>query len=332
MNIKTIVQALEEGAPPEYQESYDNAGLIAGDPQWEAKSALLCLDATEAVVDEAIAIGSNLIIAHHPIVFRPLKRFNGKNYVERTLIKAIRNDIAIYAAHTNLDNVFHQGVNGAIAKRLGLLDTRILAPKQVWKKMSIRLPETKQTLAKEALIPFRGIRTDWMSEGRVEIVCQQAQQFSVQAALEEALKQPLFAEVFPLESPTADVGSGMIGRLPSPLEETAFLRHVKEKMNAAVIRHTALRNKPIEKVAVCGGSGGFLLPQAIAQGADVFVTADYKYHEFFDAEGRILIADIGHFESEQFTIELFYEILSEKFPNFALHCTKVNTNPVHYFV
>lgn len=263
MKIQSLIAALEEVAPPVLQEGYDNAGLIAGNLQWETRGAVLCLDVTEEVVGEAIALGYNLVIAHHPIVFRALKRFTGKNYVERTLIKAIKNDIAVYAAHTNLDNVFHRGVNAKIAERLGLTHTRILAPR---------------------------------------------------------------------EEASPEIGSGMIGRLPQGLPELDFLRMIKEKMRAGVVRHTELRDRPVEMVALCGGSGGFLLPQAIAQGADVFITADYKYHEFFDAEGLILIADIGHFESEQFTIELFYEILSEKFPNFALHCTKVNTNPVRYLV
>ena len=263
MNIQTLIGALEAVAPPALQEGYDNAGLIAGNPEWEASGAVLCLDATEEVVGEAVDLGCNLVIAHHPIVFRPMKRFSGDSYVERALIRAIKNDVAIYAAHTNLDNVLYRGVNAKIAEQLGLTGTRILAPK-----------------------------TDL----------------------------------------TPDIGAGLIGQLPEAIDEKDFLRQLMEKMRAGVVRHTAFRNRPIKTVALCGGSGGFLLPRAIAQGADIFITADYKYHEFFDAEGRILIADIGHFESEQFTIELFYEILSEKFPNFALHCTKVSTNPVHYFV
>jgi dinuclear metal center YbgI/SA1388 family protein len=333
MDIQTLLRALEEVAPPVYQESYDNAGLIAGNPGWVARGAVLCLDATEAVVEEAIALGCNLVIAHHPIVFKPLKRFTGKNYVERTLIKAIKHDIAIYAAHTNLDNVFHQGVNARIAERLGLVDTQILAPRQVWKKMLAEVPENKLTRAMEALSKFAGIRTHWFPDARrLEIICYQPQQSGIQAALEEAADQRVFTEIFPLETLSDQVGAGMIGRLPVPVEETDFLMQLKEKMKASVVRHTVLLNRRVQRVAICGGSGGFLLPQAMARGADIFITGDYKYHEFFDADGQILIADIGHFESEQFTVELFYEILSGKFPNFALHYTKVNTNPVHYFV
>ncbi|MBK7409255.1 MAG: Nif3-like dinuclear metal center hexameric protein [Saprospirales bacterium] len=336
MKIQSILHALEEVAPPVYQEGYDNAGLITGNAQAEVSGAVLCLDATEAVIDEAIALHCNLVIAHHPIVFKAIKRFTGKNYVERVIIKAIKHDIAIYAAHTNLDNVFHKGVNAKIAERLGLSETRILAPKQVWKKLRTQIPADHRVQVGEALSGISDIRIFWSAPSEetlgLEVTAPQAREYAVQQAIQSVLPQPVFLEIFALESPTADIGSGMIGRLPHPVQEEHFLRLVKEKMNTAVIRHTPFLGNPIQKVALCGGAGGFLLPQAIAQGADIFITGDYKYHEFFDADGRILIADIGHFESEQFTIELFYEILSEKFHNFALHYTKVNTNPVRYLI
>jgi len=260
MLVQDILHILESIAPPHLQESYDNAGLIVGDPAREVSGILFCLDSTEAVVEEALALGCNLVIAHHPIVFRGLKRFNGSNYVERTVMQAIREGVALYAIHTNLDNVYRQGVNAKIAEKLGLTDTRILLPRP----------------------------------GAPEI------------------------------------GAGLIGLLPEPVAETDFLLQVKTALRASCVRHTALRNRPVRSVAVCGGSGSFLLPEALRAGADVFVTADFKYHEFFDAEGRLVIADIGHYESEQFTIELLYQIIREKFPTFALHCTKVNTNPVFY--
>lgn len=260
MQIQEIIGILENIAPPWLQESYDNAGLIVGDPQREVSGILFCLDSTEAVVEEALALGCNLVIAHHPIVFRGLKRFNGSTYVERTVMQAIRQGVALYAIHTNLDNVYRQGVNAKIAEKLGLTDTRILLPRP----------------------------------GEVEI------------------------------------GAGLIGFLPEPVAETDFLLQVKTALRVSCMRHTALRNRSVRSVAVCGGSGSFLLPEALRAGADVFVTADFKYHEFFDAEGRLVIADIGHYESEQFTIELLYQIIREKFPTFALHCTKVNTNPVFY--
>jgi len=260
MKINDIISILEAIAPPHLQESYDNSGLIVGDPNAEVKGVLFCLDSTEAIVEEAIARGCNLIVAHHPIVFRGLKRFNGANYVERTVIKAIRQQVSIYAIHTNLDNVYKQGVNAKIAERLGLTETRILAPKT----------------------------TDF------------------------------------------EIGAGLLGNLPKPLEEAVFLLHVKKMLKTNCIRHTALRGKPVRKVAVCGGSGSFLLPEALRAKVDAFVTADFKYHEFFDAEGKLVIADVGHYESEQFTIELLRDIVQEKFPTFALHLTEKNTNPVFY--
>lgn len=260
MKIKEITQILEAIAPTHLQESYDNAGLITGDPEQEVTGILFSLDAIESVVEEAIRKGCNLVVSHHPIVFRGLKRFNGSNYVERTVIQAIRNDIALYAIHTNLDNVLHRGVNERIAQQLGLQNLRILSPKP-------------------------GM------EG---------------------------------------VGSGVVGELPAPVDELDWLQQLKTTMKAGCVRHTAPTGRPVQRVAVCGGSGSFLLPAALKAEADVFVTADFKYHEFFDAEGRLVIADIGHFESEQFTINLLFEIISEKYPNFALHLTEQNTNPIRY--
>ncbi len=270
MTIKEIISHLESIAPIAYQESYDNAGLIVGDSESNIEAALLCLDVTEEVVEEAINLGCQLIVAHHPIIFRGLKKLNGSNYVERTVIKAIRNNVAIYAIHTNLDNVFANGVNAKIAEKLRLQNIQILSPRV--------LPTTAHSGNEEA-----------------------------------------------------KVGAGMIGTLPQQMPESDFLRHLKTKMNTALIRHTRLLNHPVKTIAVCGGSGSFLLQDAIAKGADMFITGDFKYHEFFDAEGKIVIADIGHYESEQFTPELLREIIAGKFPTFALHLTKVITNPVHYF-
>jgi dinuclear metal center YbgI/SA1388 family protein len=260
ITISDITSVLEAIAPPHLQESYDNAGLIVGRPDMAVTGILFCLDSTEVVVEEAVRKGCNLIVAHHPIVFRGLKRFNEANYVERTIALAIRREVAIYAIHTNLDNVLRQGVNSAIAERLGLTDTRILAPR----------PDAPE------------------------------------------------------------IGAGLLGQLPEPMPEMDFLQHVKDRMKAGVVRYTALRNRPVQRVAVCGGSGSFLLGQARRAGADVLVTADFKYHEFFDAEGEIVVADIGHYESEQFTIQLLFDIIQKKFSTFALSCTEVNTNPVFY--
>ena len=262
VKIKEITAHLESIAPLYLQESYDNAGLITGDPNWEVTNVLCSLDCTEAVVEEAVERGCNLVVAHHPIVFRGLKRLNGRNYVERTIIKAIKQDVAIYAIHTNLDNVLYRGVNAKIAERLGLLNTEILLAK----------PEVANPA----------------------------------------------------------IGAGVIGELPTAMQEAAFLQWLKQTMLTGCVRHTRLLGKPIQTVALCGGSGSFLLPAAIARRADVYITADFKYHEFFDADGHLVIADIGHFETEQFTIDLLHEIISEKFTTFAPLKTSVNTNPVHY--
>lgn len=263
--IHTLTTYLDTIAPPVFQESYDNVGLLVGNPNTAVSGVLVCLDSTEDVIEEAMAKSCNVVVAHHPIIFRGLKRLTGSNYVERTVLKAIKNDIAIYAIHTNLDNMYYRGVNTKIAEVLGLTDTRLLAPRQV-------------------------------------------------ASADEP--------------PT--VGSGMIGRLTQPMPEADFLVYLKNRMKAGCVKYTTLRGKNVQTVAVCGGSGGFLLPDAIARGADVFVTSDMKYHEFFDADGKIIVADIGHFESEQFTIQLLSEIISEKFANFAVHCAEVATNPVQY--
>ena len=260
MLIKDIMAVLERVAPPHLQETYDNSGLLVGNLETTVTGILCCLDSTEAVVEEALRKGCNLIVAHHPIVFRGLKRLNGTNYVERTVIRAIQAGVAIYAIHTNLDNVHRQGVNAKIAEKLGLQRTTILAPR----------------------------------------------------------------------SGSEDVGAGLLGELASPLAEVNFLQLLKDQLYTACVRHTALLAKPVQRVAVCGGSGSFLLAAARQAGADVFVTADFKYHEFFDADGQILIADVGHYESEQFTIHLLHDIIREKFPTFAVHCTELNTNPVFY--
>ncbi len=338
MKIKELTTYLETIAPPVYQESYDNAGLIVGDPNAEIEGVLFCLDSTEAVVAEAIGKGCNLVVAHHPIVFRGLKQLTGRNYVERTVIKAIKNDIAIYAIHTNLDNVYQQGVNAKICAKLGLENTRILAPKQVQRRLAVPVaPDSlkiiRNLLLNAGLTEVNALsQISYTADGSEEFVRLEATMPSgLERKVQSILRRhDLRAEVFDLNTPSASVGSGMIGELPAPLSELDFLKQLKETMHAGCVRHTAILGKDVQTIAVCGGAGGFLLRDAIGQGADVFVTADYKYHEFFDADGKIVIADIGHFESEQFTIELLYEIISKKFSNFALHCTEVKTNPVYY--
>jgi dinuclear metal center YbgI/SA1388 family protein len=362
--IRAVTAYLEQIAPPVYQESYDNSGLIVGDPQAIVTGIVISLDATEAVVDDAIARGANLIVAHHPIVFKGLKKFNGRNYVERTVMKAIKHDIAIYAIHTNLDNMLYNGVNTRFAEMLGLQNCHILVPKrQTLNHLVTYVPLAQKQQVLDALFaagagqigdykncsftlegtgtfqptgnanPTIGTLNELESvhEARIEVLIPSHLSNSVLRALRQAHPYEEVAYYMTtIENTNQEVGSGMIGTLETAMDEMDFLKQLKSTMQCSVVRHTKLFGKPIQRIAVCGGSGSFLLQDAIAQGADVFVTADYKYHEFFDAENKIIIADIGHFESEQYTISLIFDVLSKKYRNFALYCTTVNTNPVHY--
>jgi len=259
MKIQEVTQFLETIAPLHHQEQYDNAGLLVGNHDTEVTGVLVSLDTTEQVVEEAFERGCNLIVSHHPIIFSGLKRLNGYHYIERAVIKAIKHDIAIYAIHTNLDNVLQNGVNERIAKKLQLRDIEILRPK--------------------------------------------------------------------LE-PT--IGSGVIGTLRAPIDFDMFLENLAANMELTGLKHTAPSHSQIDKVALCGGSGRFLLEDAIRLEAQVFISADFKYHEYFEANGVITIIDIGHYESEKFTIELLHELITGKFSKFAAYCAKVNTNPLNY--
>lgn len=365
MKLSVLIRHLEAFAPLNYQEDYDNSGLIVGDPNEEIQGALVALDCLENVVDEAILHNCNLIITHHPIVFKGLKKITGKNYVERVVLKAIKNGIALYAIHTNLDHVQY-GVNGVISSRLGLKNTKILSPKSaILKKLVTFCPTAQADMLREALFaagagnisnysecsfnaegfgtfkggedtdPFVGEKgiPHREPEVRIETIFKIQDQRRVLLALfEHHPYEEVAYDIYPLENTLDNVGAGMIGWLEEALDGPEFLRLLKNNMDATVIRHTRLLPKKIRKVAVCGGSGSFLLMEAIAAGADAFVTADFKYHEFFDADEKIVIADIGHFESEQFTSDLLIDIIQEKFPNFAIRLTEHNTNPINYFI
>lgn len=302
MRISEITKYLETIAPLSLQEDYDNAGLITGDLNWELNGVMVCLDSTEAVLDEAIQKGCNLVLAHHPIIFRGLKSITGGSYIERTVIKAIQNNIAIYAIHTNLDNVLDRGVNWKIAERLGLANVKILAPKS--NMLAIQNVKSGHIV--------KGPETSFQE--MTAVLGERSQQVS-----------------YPVRELNPSVGSGIVGDLESPMSVLAFLDLLKERMNVSCVRHTELVKENVQRIAVCGGAGGFLLNAAKGSKADIFVTADYKYHEFFDADGKIIIADVGHYESEQYTIELLVSIISEKFSNFAPLKTSVNTNPVKYY-
>lgn len=365
MKIAEIVDVLEQLAPPSYQESYDNAGLLTGSGQWECSGIICTLDATAEVLDEAIRLGCNLVVAHHPIVFGGLKKINGKNYVEQAVIAAIKNDIAIYAIHTNLDNILH-GVNATMAKKLGLVNTRVLQEKQNnLMKLIVFVPvdhaeqvraavfnagggsignysecsfntEGKGTFkAGEDADPYVGTIGERHEEPemRIEIIFPGYLKLKVVEALLAAHPYEEVAyDIIPLGNYFKDVGSGLVGDLPQPLEETALLQKLKDAFGLQVIRHTPLLGKPVSKVALCGGAGSFLISRAAAAGANFYITGDVKYHEFFDANNRMVIADIGHWESEQFTVGLLYDVLVAKFPNFAVQKTRVKTNPVNYFI
>ncbi|MBK8045409.1 MAG: Nif3-like dinuclear metal center hexameric protein [Haliscomenobacter sp.] len=334
--IQEVIRHLESIAPPAYQEDYDNAGLITGNPVEEVRGVLTCLDATEQVLREAVRRGCNLIVAHHPIVFKGLKKLTGGTYVERVVIEAIRQKIAIYAIHTNLDNMYLNGVNGEIAARLGLIHTRILLPRQEWHTARLTLPASLEPALRAQLLEHgAGELLHVLPAGGNAVVCDlrfdRASQNTLRQLLGALAPESLDACVWQTATnPHPGIGAGLIGELPEPLPGAQFLQLVKSGMHAACIRHTALLEKPVKKVALCGGSGSFLLGRAIAQGADAYVSADFKYHEFFDADGQILIADIGHYESEQFTVQLLQKIISQKFTNFAAYCTEASTNPVYY--
>ncbi len=362
--LKEITNFFENIAPLSLQESYDNAGLIVGDKNAEISSILVTLDVTEEIIDEAIEKKAELIVAHHPIIFSGLKKITGKNYVERTIIKAIKNDIAIYAAHTNLDSITG-GVNSKICKKLQLGKCRILQPASgQLKKLVTFIPAEYSDKVREAIFnagagnvgnydscgfaiegegtftgnensnPFVGKKGETHTEKEVRfetIFPAYLQGKVIQALLNSHPYEEVAYDIYSLDNKFNKVGMGMIGSFAVPKSEKEFLVQLKTTFNTGVIKHTALKNRKVKKVAVCGGSGSFLLKQAIAAGADFFVSGDFKYHEFFDAENKIIIADIGHFESEQFTKELFYELLTKKFPKFALHLSEVNTNPVFYF-
>ncbi len=396
MTIRDIIHTLEKVAHPSLQEAYDNAGLLTGDPRDVCTGVLCTLDCTEAVIDEAVRTGANLVVAHHPIIFRGLKRVTNDTYVGRTVIAAVRAGIAIYAIHTNLDSVI-DGVNGRIAQQLGLSGLRILAPKTgTMKKIQTFVPVSHADAVRAAMAnagagairlydecsfnvngtgtyralpgaePFAGTVNELHREPetRIEMV------FSswLESAVTKALKQshPYEEVAFDiLSNDNADpaIGAGIIGELPAEMNEKAFLALLKDtfadrraepttlirdrSLNtgpttlirdralntgpASFIRHSLLTGRSVRTVAVCGGAGSFLVSHALAASVDAFVTADLKYHEFFDADGRMLLADIGHFESEQFTADLLREVLLKKFPTFAVLKSAVSTNPVFYY-
>ncbi len=362
--IQDITNHLETFAATMYQEEYDNAGLIVGNPRDEVSGILISLDSTEDIVEEAIQKKCNLVVAHHPIVFKGLKKLNGKNYVERTVLKAIKNDIALYAIHTNLDNM-KMGVNAKIAEKLSLKEVEILAPKkQKLMKLTTFVPlaNSKEVLTALGIVGAGQIGEYKNCSFRTEGIgsfqpTEKANPYIGQANIQEEVIEHRIEVVFPihleqkimnalrkahpyqeiayylhlLENENPEIGSGAIGILPEKMDGKDFLIYLKEKMQLQTIRHTPLLNNRIEKVALCGGSGSFLLNKAIQKKADVYISADFKYHEFFDADQKIVIADIGHYESEVFTKELIADFLIQRFEDLQILKSTINTNPIQYF-
>jgi dinuclear metal center YbgI/SA1388 family protein len=363
MNIREILQEIERHAPLALQESFDNTGVQVGDVNQRATGALLCLDVTEAVVDEAIERGCNLVIAHHPLAFKPFQSLTGRNYVERCIMKACKHDIVIYAAHTNLDNAA-DGVNHYLGAQIGLQNMRILSPqKNVLLKLVAFVPESHADAVRQALFtagaghighydscsfnlqgegtfranancrPFCGEtgKLHHEAEVRIETILPAFKKDAIIHAIRLAhpYEEPAF-DLYPLHNDWDTVGSGIVGELPESEEAYHFLLRIKECFGAGCIKHSAFPSKPIRTVAICGGSGAFLIPEAIASKADIFITGEAKYNDFYDVENKIMLAVIGHYESEICTKDIFYRIISKKNPTFALHLSNVNSNPVKY--
>lgn len=363
MKIKEIVSALDRFAPLPLQDGFDNAGLQIGLTEAEATGALLCLDVTEVVLDEAIALGCNLVISHHPLIFKGYKSITGKDYVERCILKAIRNDMVLYAAHTNLDNA-KGGVNYKIAEKIGLKHLQVLEPKRnSLLKLVTFVPTEQAERVRKALFaagcgniggydscsynlkgegtfragenthPFCGSIGELHREEevRIETILPSYKKGEVVRALLSAhpYEEPAF-DLYPLENEWTQAGAGIVGELETPETELEFLKRIKKIFEVECVKHNRLTGREIQKVALCGGAGAFLIPQAICSGADIFITGEIKYHDYFGHEDEILLAEIGHYESEQYTKEIFYSIIRDLFPNFALHLSKINTNPIKY--
>lgn len=363
MRIKDIANFLEEWAPASLQESYDNSGLLLGERNTEISQALITLDVTEEVIDEAIDTKSDFIIAHHPFIFSGIKKIGNHHWIDRCIRKAIKNDINIYAIHTNLDNV-HTGVNKKIAEKIGLINTQILRPKNnTLSKLTVFVPEKNKEELLAAIydagagnignydhcsFQTKGTGTfrpnedanpaigslnndERVDEVRIEVIIPK---FHASQVLSRMNNTHPYEEVAyylqELANYNQEIGSGMTGELPTAIPTESFLLHLKKVMNLNMVRHTNFTAGEIKRVAICGGSGSFLLNDAIEHQADVFITADFKYHDFFEANNDIIIADIGHYESEVFTKELLHDVLTKNFTKFAFRLSQVDTNPIKY--
>ena len=361
--IREIIKEIEQVAPLPLQEDFDNAGVQVGDTNLPATGVLLCLDVTEEVIDEAIERDCNLIVSHHPLAFKPFKSLTGATYVERCIMKACKHDLVVYAAHTNLDNA-PGGVNFRMAEMIGLQNVRVLSPRRgALLKLVTFVPEAYAGTVRNALFnagagsignydscsynlqgegsfraregctPFCGTVGDVHveKEVRIETVLPAFRKASVTRALLSAhpYEEPAY-DFYPLANTWNQVGSGVVGELPEQEDESSFLQRLKYIFRVPCIKHSPLTGRPVREVALCGGSGAFLIPEAVAYGADIFITGEARYNDYYDVEDRILLAVIGHYESEVCTKDIFYDIITKKFPNFAVHFSNVNSNPVKY--
>lgn len=364
VKLKDIVTIIEQFAPLRYQESYDNSGLLIGENDKNITSALLCLDIDESVIDEAIELGSNLIISHHPLVFSGLKRFTKNSYITRVLHKAIKNDIAIYSCHTNIDSV-KNGVSYKIGERLGLKNMRPLSPlEDSLCKLVVFCPEENMNVVRDKICEEGGVIGDYtncsyvsygsgtfmgnknttpfigtqmqkqtVKEVKIEVIINKN---LVERTMIEVKKihpyQEVGYDVYPLKNVDSNVGLGIYGDLDESVDAQQYIAFIADKLECQIIRHSDIIKSNIKRVAVCGGSGANFVGKSISIGADIFISADFKYHDFFLESNLITIADIGHFEGEKYTLDIFYDIISKKIPNFAIHYTKKGKNPINYFI
>lgn len=365
MTVRDVAEVIEGFAPIGYKEDYDNVGLQVGSPSTPVNGILLALDVTPEVIDDALANDANLIVAHHPVIFKGLKKLTGSSYTERTIIKAIKHGISIYCAHTNIDSVWN-GVSMSMAKKMGLKNIRVLQPaNEQLVKLVTFVPHEKANEVRQSMFSagagnigeydqcsynIQGTGTFRAGEGsnphvgdigkqhqeqetRVEVIVPKPILAKVILAMNNAHPYEEVAyDIIPLLNSNPRAGLGLIGDMPKTIKEPDFLKRVKNSFNLKCIRHSPLTENSVKRVALCGGSGASLISKAISLGANAFITADIKYHQFFDADNKILIADIGHYESEHYTIDIFYELLTKKFPNFAVLKTNVETNPVNYLL
>lgn len=362
MKIKEIIDALETFAPLPLQDSYDNAGLQVGLTETEATGALLCLDVTEAIIKEAVALGYNLVISHHPLIFKGYKSISGKDYIERCIIEAIKNDIVIYSMHTNLDNAMN-GVSFKIAQKIGLQNVKVLEPiSDKLLKLVTFVPTEQATEVRKALFEsgcgnignydscsynLKGEGTFRANEGAKPFCGEVGQEHTeeevrIETILPDFIKNSVtkaLIKAHPYEEPAFDfysvknvwnqMGAGVIGELDEPMSELEFLKEIKKTFEVGCLKHNRLTGRLIQKVAICGGAGSFLIPKAVGK-ADVFITGEVKYHDYFNYNDSILVAEIGHYESEQYTKEIFYSIIKEAFPSLEVTISKINTNPIKY--